>query len=178
MRIDEFSLSSFVDKVFKRKDSEKEDVKPKEDGGVPKEKTPSEKMLDIINKDADKTDYKNVLDSMKYMHKDKFDEKLISDFKNAKWFLLYTGDDGIEEFLEYVPVRPFKSIKTEDGRTNYTDFYRFSLSGENNDMDITCIHFWDYGISDATGDDYYDEEDANEYENDIFIGINSTKANN
>ena len=167
MRIDEFNLSSTIDKLFNRTDKEKKKEPQKPDTNDKQEKSPSEKMLEIISKKGTEADYESILKYLETSHKDKFKENLISDFKNAKWYALW-GSDG-EDFDDLIPAPRFEMLNDKEGGVHSTaEFYKFSVTGENNNMDIMCIHSSDYA-------DGSDDED-NFTEDNVYVGV-ITKAN-
>lgn len=168
MRIDEFnmsSVSSMIDKLFGRKDKEKkkEPKKPDDAKEEKKEKTTSEKMIETLKKKGYDIKYDNVMTVIKAYHDD-FDEKTISDFKNAKWYVLW-GYDG-NDFMELIPSPPFETLRHKgDGSYSRTEFYKFTITGENNELEFMCLHNVSYT------DDFVDGDYEDNTEDNIYVGV-------
>ena len=168
MRIDEFnmsSVSSMIDKLFGRTDKEKkkEPKKPEENPEEKKEKTPSEKMIEIIKKNGEDIKYDNVVTVIKAYHDD-FNEKTVSDFKNAKWYVLWGQDGG--DFMELIPSPPFETLRYKgDGSYSRTEFYKFTITGENNEMEFMCLHNVSYT------DDFVDGDYEDNTEDNVYVGV-------
>jgi len=157
MRIDEFFL-------FKNKKN-----KPKEE--VKKEKSSVEIFLDNLKKDAEPIKYEVVVEEFKKTFEKEFDEKIISDFKNAEWMCYDKDEDNVNEMLTLIPTSKYEQLHVEgENYGSNAQFYHFEVNGENNNLDILSILAWDYPVNDG--------EEENDYTYCLYVAIISTKANN
>ena len=169
MRIDEFKLFN----LFKGKKPDiKGTDKPEEKHDEANEKTQGERMVEFIekNKDNVKWEYSMTEKLLKESFPDNFNEKLISDFRNAKWVTI-SGDDNVDKLENFMFTKHYEHLTTKsDSIGSSASIYSFSMTGENNDLDFLFIHYWDYPLGNAT------EDEEEEWSNMFIIGIISKKT--
>jgi len=162
MRINEFFL-------FKKKEN-----KPKENVKV--EKSDIEIFLEKI-KNLKSLKYEDVVKEFNNTFDKEFNEKMIQDFKYAKWVCygseIGQTEDDVDDMLSLIPIKHYNEIKlNKEYFGNMARFYRFDAKGEHNNLDILVIHAWDYPTKNLGG-----EEEEEEYTYCLYIAINSKKSN-